>query len=404
MAETSNTNTTGKRALFSWFAGSSADLPAEFQRELSSRVPGNALILIGAVLSTIATSVAIAWRIPSVAFIIWPAIALLLGLTRAVQVMVLGGVARNRPRLDPLAVKLPLIWAATAGYGAFISVMSGDWIAATLACMSAAAVAGGLCFRYCALPRLAAAIVALSLGPCALAALLSGEPMAMLIGLLMPLYGLTMTTAAFQVNRLLVRGLLTERELERRTRQDPLTGLLNRAGLASELSQRTERNDRFSLLYLDLDDFKNVNDNFGHQIGDELLIAVSDRLRDACAPEDAIARVGGDEFVVLSRASDTATATVVGERLIAAIGTQGPVPGSEAAFGGVSIGIAVCPDHGKDLGTLLGEADAALYQAKYSGRARCVIARTDQKRAPEAQPRRVDLSIAPSRQLHRDAA
>lgn len=246
-------------------------------------------------------------------------------------------------------------------------------------------------------------MVALSLGSCALAALLSGVAVVMLGGLLILLCGVAVADAAFRANHRKVRDHLSVREMEQRARQDALTGLLNRTGLASELSQRAARQDRFALLFLDLDGFKNVNDNKGDQISDELVKLVSERLRAACASEDSIARVGTDEFVILSTASDIAAARAVGERLIATIGDQDLVPGSTAAFAGVSIGIAICPDHGKDLGGLLGEADAALYQAKYSGRARCVVARAGQMRTP-TQPMLVDRSIAPNWELDRNAA
>ncbi|MGH8511043.1 MAG: diguanylate cyclase domain-containing protein, partial [Gammaproteobacteria bacterium] len=122
-----------------------------------------------------------------------------------------------------------------------------------------------------------------------------------------------------------------------------------------------------ALLYLDLDRFKPVNDTLGHQAGDEVLIEAAKRI-DACVREvDTIARVGGDEFViVLQDVASEAAAESVASKIIAALDRPFRVLGWEWTIGG-SIGIAIYPRNGADLERLIANADIALYRAKQSG-------------------------------------
>lgn len=193
-----------------------------------------------------------------------------------------------------------------------------------------------------------------------------------------------MATAEFRTDNLVASASPAERQDDSRADRDALTGLLNRAGLIRELKSRTTGGDRLALLYFDLDRFGVVNDSLGYAIGDTLLKAVADRLRSACAPGDSIARIGGDEFVVIVVAPDTDSARAAGERIVAAVGDEAFFLGKEVALVSGSLGIAFSPDHGRELGPLLGEADAALYEAKYSGRGRCVVARTGLQPLPHA--------------------
>ncbi len=165
------------------------------------------------------------------------------------------------------------------------------------------------------------------------------------------------------------------REAQQRIRHlathDTLTGLLNRCALEDRLEHAlalARRNrSRVSVMFLDLDRFKNVNDTLGHQFGDQLLREVAARLQ-ACAREaDTVARLGGDEFVVMLESLDGTGTRRVAERILAAIGAPFHIDGQEL-FLGVSIGIAVAPHDGDDPNTLLRKADAAMYLAKERGR------------------------------------
>ncbi len=165
------------------------------------------------------------------------------------------------------------------------------------------------------------------------------------------------------------------REAQQRIRHlathDTLTGLLNRCALEDRLEHAlalARRNGtRVSVMFLDLDRFKNINDTLGHQFGDQLLREVAARLQ-ACAREaDTVARLGGDEFVVMLESLDGMGTRRVAERILAAIGAPFHIEGQEL-FVGVSIGIAVAPHDGDDPNTLLRKADAAMYLAKERGR------------------------------------
>ena len=154
---------------------------------------------------------------------------------------------------------------------------------------------------------------------------------------------------------------------------DELTGLLNRAAFMAQLQRtlqgagRTAR--QMALLFIDLDNFKRVNDSLGHLEGDRVLITVADRITDCLRSTDLVARFGGDEFVVLLRDVPTrADVMVVLMALLAAV--EIPVTAHGCALSVTpSIGVALFPEHGETGPVLIQHADTAMYQAKASGRA-----------------------------------
>ncbi|MGX5844364.1 diguanylate cyclase domain-containing protein [Mesorhizobium sp. ArgA1] len=152
---------------------------------------------------------------------------------------------------------------------------------------------------------------------------------------------------------------------------DHLTDLPNRALFNDRLQQaiaKTKRNGTMAVLCLDLDRFKPVNDQLGHQAGDELLKQVAGRLRASVRDHDTVARLGGDEFAIVQtdihRRSD---AGVLARRLVAAMHEPFAVRGQSVSVG-TSVGISVAPDDGLSLDDLLRKADLALYQSKHGGR------------------------------------
>ncbi|HRL76800.1 MAG TPA: diguanylate cyclase [Candidatus Accumulibacter phosphatis] len=165
----------------------------------------------------------------------------------------------------------------------------------------------------------------------------------------------------------------TEERVQHLAHHDQLTDLPNRALLSDRLAQALAqvRRDRatLALMFLDLDQFKPVNDTLGHDIGDLLLKEVALRLK-SCVPRetDTVARLGGDEFVILlaqiERAMD---AVLVAGKVLAAL-SRPFVIGPHTLDISVSIGIAVYPQHGEDVGQLLKSADTAMYYAKKAGR------------------------------------
>jgi len=168
-----------------------------------------------------------------------------------------------------------------------------------------------------------------------------------------------------------------ESALEHQATHDPLTGMPNRSLLLGRLdvalSRAKRHNLRVAVLFLDLDHFKVVNDSLGHDLGDRLLVAIADRLQLALRPGDTIARFGGDEFVVLCQdLHSRSDAIAIADRVITSV--SGPFVVDDAeVFVGASIGIAFPDDPDSDPGTLIRDADAAMYRAKERGRGRWEI-------------------------------
>jgi len=165
----------------------------------------------------------------------------------------------------------------------------------------------------------------------------------------------------------------SEARLEHLAHFDVLTDLPNRLLFTSRLEHAVEQARRhgrhIALLFLDLDRFKTVNDSLGHPAGDELLIAVAQRIRARLRDEDTLARLGGDEFVILLEQLDAAPmAAVVAQDLLQVLAAPVQLSGGHEVFIGASIGISLFPDDADNAMRLVSSADAALYQAKEQGR------------------------------------
>lgn len=158
---------------------------------------------------------------------------------------------------------------------------------------------------------------------------------------------------------------------------DALTGLANRAlffdRLQSAIAVAHRKGGAFSLLFLDLDDFKPINDHYGHEAGDCALRAVAERLNECVRESDTVARIGGDEFALLiNDTAEPAAAATVAEKIIAALIRPLPIEGCRHLLG-CSIGIALHPRDGEDVGSLMRHADAAMYGAKRLGKNRYLM-------------------------------
>ena len=192
-----------------------------------------------------------------------------------------------------------------------------------------------------------------------------------------PLYVLSLTLTGLVVLRQLVtledNQLLTRRlavavdDLRIRAEHDPLTGLANRASF-QEAAERALA-DALAVLYIDLDDFKPINDTRGHTAGDGVLIAVAQRLTSAARSHDVVARLGGDEFAILLRDSpDQADAERVADRILTALADPIDLGGNDQVRIGASIGIACAAAGRGSIGEVLRNADMAMYAAKMRGR------------------------------------
>jgi diguanylate cyclase (GGDEF)-like protein len=173
-----------------------------------------------------------------------------------------------------------------------------------------------------------------------------------------------------------IRPALFQKVTEERIRfaayHDDLTQLANRLMFQERLRKAlsSTRNDggSFAVLCLDLDGFKLINDRHGHGFGDSLLVGVAQRLRENVRASDTVARMGGDEFAIIQQdIKEPSEAVALAERLLDIVGQPFELAGRQARVG-VSVGIAICPQHGDSPDLLLRNADQALYQAKRAGR------------------------------------
>ncbi|MEQ8480189.1 MAG: diguanylate cyclase [Hoeflea sp.] len=176
---------------------------------------------------------------------------------------------------------------------------------------------------------------------------------------------------------------------------DKLTGLLNRSGLDGVLSSSTARAriaaGQVAVIYLDLNDFKTLNDEHGHEQGDRALVVTADRLRDAARPQDRVVRLGGDEFIcVIFDDVPGAAAKAVSDRILIACHTPIGFGGFERILA-PSIGVAVART-GMDWQDLLKQADLAMYEAKRTKRSTAVFAVAD--RTPATEQRRSGMTCA----------
>ena len=173
------------------------------------------------------------------------------------------------------------------------------------------------------------------------------------------------------VTRDITERRLAKEQIERLAYFDPLTGLANRTLLQDRIRNGLDLAKRshlpLALLYLDLDNFKHVNDNLGHAMGDRVLLEVAKRLKAILGDADTLAHTAGDEFVVVLPDADTTTTFAVAERLRQSV-AQPYELATEPLFLTASVGIALFPDDGTTLELLMSNANAALHQAKLAGR------------------------------------
>jgi diguanylate cyclase (GGDEF)-like protein/PAS domain S-box-containing protein len=167
-----------------------------------------------------------------------------------------------------------------------------------------------------------------------------------------------------------------EDQLAYQALHDPLTELPNRVlftdRLRHALSRAKRRQQAVAIMFMDLDNFKVVNDSLGHQTGDRLLQLVSKRLRNFLRPEDTVARLGGDEFVFLLEDTDANGASRIAERILGELRTPFTLDRRQF-FVTASVGITVGGSNGKRAAELLRDADLAMYRAKHSGKARYAV-------------------------------
>ena len=149
---------------------------------------------------------------------------------------------------------------------------------------------------------------------------------------------------------------------------DTLTGLPNRKKLLENVRDLLEKEtENFAFFFIDLDNFKAINDNFGHQAGDKVLAEAAERLKSNTRSKDIVSRIGGDEFIVIIRdLKSSLSVTVIAEKLVKIL-SAAYIYNDNILYIGASVGISLFPEHGDDVDTLIKNADLAMYETKNSG-------------------------------------
>ena len=375
-----------KWRLTRWLTHSGQDTPADIRVALIASLFGTLPIFAGGVINTLMISGVVTWRRPEPLYISWLVLEIVLALVR---VTILRSALRNAARggntHTDIYILLALLWAFSVGYGVFITFLNHDWLAATLAGVSCGAMAGGICFRNYGAPRLVAAMIFLSLGPMCLGALFAGEIVTAIVFIQIPFYLVSMSIASQRLRRILVSTMLAERENERRASLDALTGLANRAGLEAALERictsAREHDSAAALFYMDMDDFKIINDTHGHAAGDHVLKTIAQRMRAMLRVDDVAARIGGDEFVLIGpgpaiergntgpggealRGEAEDAARSLEERAMAATIGRYQLGDAVVPYEGASVGVVAVDPRGLDAEAAVRLADARMYEVK----------------------------------------
>jgi diguanylate cyclase (GGDEF)-like protein len=218
--------------------------------------------------------------------------------------------------------------------------------------------------------------------PFATLMMLQGGKIHILISFLMFLFLVMLAMFSKRFFKNLLALIISKNETYFQAHYDHITGLINRTTLYDRLSVeilKLKRSKRYSaLLFIDLDNFKNINDSFGHHIGDELLKLFAKKISATIREEDTFARLGGDEFVILlSHLSDTDLKTIaIAQHLAEKIHTNLKEPlhiEEKELFISVSIGIDIIYPENATMLTIIKNADAAMYQAKKSGKNKTIV-------------------------------
>ncbi|QIO35838.1 putative bifunctional diguanylate cyclase/phosphodiesterase [Bradyrhizobium sp. 1(2017)] len=270
-----------------------------------------------------------------------------------------------------------------------------------ITCLCSGMLAGGA-LAFATIPIAAIAFTAPIFLGIAICLGRNGDLAFLLIAFLVVVYGSVLLRGVFVNSTAFARRVMRQIEAERTVRQDPLTHLPNRVAfnetLDAALKRLTLSGEEFAVLLLDLDRFKEVNDQFGHPAGDEFLVQVASRLQRCTRAAEHVARIGGDEFaLVMNNLARPQDALEIAERFVAAFAEPFQIEGRQIV-GATSVGIVVAPRDGNTTLDIMKNADAALYRAKKAGAGTvCFFEETDDKASRDRKALQSDLAGAIAR-------
>ncbi|MGX1166083.1 diguanylate cyclase (GGDEF)-like protein [Bradyrhizobium sp. USDA 372] len=270
-----------------------------------------------------------------------------------------------------------------------------------ITCLCAGMLAGGA-LAFATIPIAAIAFTAPIFLGIAICLGRNGDLAFLLIAFLVVVYGSVLLRSVFVNSFSFARRVMRQIEAERTVRLDPLTHLPNRVAFNETLDAALKRlalsGEEFAVLLLDLDRFKEVNDQFGHPAGDEFLVQVANRLQRCTRAAEHVARIGGDEFaLVMANLTRPEDALEIAERFVAAFAEPFQIEGRQIV-GATSVGIVLAPRDGNTPLDLMKNADAALYRAKKAGPGTvCFFEQADDRSSRERKALQADLTGAIAR-------
>ncbi|WP_299323128.1 EAL domain-containing protein [Parasphingopyxis sp.] len=343
--------------------------------------PGS--LAIGAIAGSV-TAAAIAYVSGSLALLICSIAIHLVGTLRiATAIVYLRGEAKGSPREQLHWERIyevgAWLYASLLGAQAFFTLThSSETLLLLMATIMATGYSAGVAARNAGRPVIAIGQLCLGTMPMALGLFVMGTPLSITLGLCIVIFVLGMVDISLQTYEVVYSALSGKQEksevaarFEKMARSDMLTGLDNRLAMQMRLSELLDTIDedgdeKLTVIWMDLDHFKSINDTLGHLAGDKVLIVTAQRVKAVLGNRGWLARFGGDEFVIMATVESVEEAHLLGAEILESISQ--PVSINENTVEvAASLGVAVAPDHGRQSEIMLKNADIALYHSKNDG-------------------------------------
>ena len=365
MAEISRADIRSRIGVVLWLLDPVIDAPKEARTLLLGQLLSSPLaIIMGSVNSSLVTAIGF-FRHDGNIFAVFVTLELLMLTLRLMVMRYISHVkaAGKLPFVD-LSILFSILWCALQGSFAFFIMQTGDTVLMVLSATLIMGIVGPICARNFSAPRLALLLVCLCDLPFKTGAVLSGDPWLFALVIMTPPFFLGAMQVILTFQKSLISTLQAEIRNNFLANHDALTGLLNRQGLDAALAGLLENNSRVAILGADLDGFKQANDEFGHLVGDKLLREVGVRLASSVRAGDLVARIGGDEFLIVIKGLPPEDVMHITERLIASVAEEPIEIDGIVVKVGVSIGYSCYPEDAKEIEQLRLFADSALYSVK----------------------------------------